>query len=90
MKFIQEYNGYNIWQRSDGTYEAWKTTAFLKGFTRADTKIPVGKGVNRYVLAAKNLGDAMNEINAIRKKLRPSKKERVEKRKPDPNQLKIE
>lgn len=87
MKFIQTYNGYNIWQNSDGVYEAWRTSAFVKGFTREDVKYPVGKGVFRQTLAAKTIAEAMDEIDAIKK---GKKKPRTPKDHVDPGQTRIE
>jgi hypothetical protein len=88
MKHVTTYREYNLWQREDGTIEAWKSKKILDVF-KDGTK--VAKDLDRKVLSATDIDGAMNELDAMLKEKRRNRK----KNKPydpykDPTQTRIE
>lgn len=86
MKLLTEYNGWSIHQSEiDGHFEAWRTKGakVVKEGKRTEKQ---GGGINRIVLMATNLNDAIDEV-----KLRSSRRQQPKELDPyeDPNQTRI-
>lgn len=88
MKHITTYREYNLWQRDDGVFEAWKSKKIIEFFKDGSKD---AKELSRRVLTSTDLLEAMQELDSILKNKRAKKK----KNKPydphkDPAQTRIE
>jgi hypothetical protein len=86
-KPVAEYKGWQIYQMPDGTFEAYKSKNVQSTYVtdKGDMR-KIAKDIDRRVLAAKTLNEAMDEVARLR---RPRIVKTYDPNK-DPNQTRIQ